>query len=104
MQHVVTGETDARNKSFDGVLEHEHQNGRSGTQSCKQLHRIFIDDDGHDDDGSHKNHHQTHDTDERIEVLLFVAPFLTFQILDGRDEHKDSLDRHHHDIDGGDAG
>ena len=104
MQHVVTGKTDARNKSFDGVLEHKHQNGRRSTQSCKQFHRVFIDDDRYDDDGSHEDHQQAQYADERIEVLLFVAALLAFQILDGGDEYEDRLHRHHHDIDGGDAG
>ena len=53
VQHVVAGEPDAGYEALDGVLKHEHENSRCGTETSEQLDGVAVDDDADDDDSGY---------------------------------------------------
>ena len=101
MEHIITRQSHTGSQSEDGILEHQHQHSRGGTQTGKQGHRILTQQDGYYHHSSHEEHQYSEHTTEGVEILLGrrAALLAVLQSLERTDKHQCRAHRHHHDID-----
>ena len=101
MEHIVARKTDTRSQTRNRILENQHEDCRSGTQSSKQGKRTLAQQDGHHHDTCYKEHENPEHATESMKILLSRGPAILgiFQSFERPDENQDGSHRHHHDID-----
>ena len=101
--HLVAREPDARHKTLDGVLEHQHQHCRSGTQSGNEIQRVTAQNDGHSHNDSDKETDNAEHTAEGVEILLCRRTAAGIHLAHGVNHALQRAERHHGDIYGSEA-
>ena len=99
LQHVVGRELHARYHAHDGVLEDEHQHGGRGSQSGQQREGRLVEQQGDDDDASHKPECHLHRLQQSLQGSVAKLLLGAIDRVDGFEQGVDKAEEGDEDED-----
>ena len=82
VEHLVACKAYSRHESRDGILEHEHEDGRGGTESCKESQRVAVDDYGDNHNHRQEPYHYLQYSTEGVEILMMGGTLVNIEELE----------------------